>query len=297
MTLKGLYAAFFMLHASFLISSCSSDELDPTSIFENQMTEAQQASSPFDKWIVKHYVKAYNIDLKYRLDDIETDYTYNLVPADQSQAIRMAHAVLYGWLQAYDETSGVDFTRQYVPKLIHLVGSYAFTKKGTTKLGTAEDGLKVTLYGVNNFSTSEATLNDYFQIMHHEFTHILAHNKEYDTAFRLISDGSYVTGEWTSKTETEALQAGFINTYAMSEYNEDFAETLSFYLIYTPAKWREKMNTAGSDGEAVISRKLAIVRAYMLSAWDIDIDQLRDILQRRISDIVSGQVDLDDVSV
>lgn len=266
-----------------VLSSCSSDDLDSQSIFP----EVEQSTDPFDQWIYDNYVVPYNINLKYRLEDKETDFQHYLVPADKELSVKLAEAVLYCWLQAYDEVAGQDFTRTYSPKIIQFVGSYAHNKKGTVKMGTAEDGLKVTLYAVNFFKTDKATLNTYFQIMHHEFTHILTQNKDYDTEFRTISDNDYVTGEWATIQESDALKKGFIDAYAMSEYNEDFAETLSYYLIYTQSQWEQKMRTAGEAGAAVIDRKLTIIRDYMKSAWAIDLDQMRDVLQRRIDELIA----------
>ena len=211
-----LCAALFTIHYPLFVSCDSDDELSPTSIFQ----DSTQPKSAFDQWIYDSYVVPYNIDLKYRLEDRETDYEHYLVPADRELSERLARAVLYCWLQAYDEVAGQDFTRTYSPKVIQLVGSYAHNKKGTVKMGTAEDGLKVTLYAVNFFRTDRNTLNTYFQIMHHEFAHILTQNKDYDTEFRTISDNDYVTGNWSTIQESDALRTGFIDAYAMSEYNE-----------------------------------------------------------------------------
>ena len=101
-----------------------------------------------------------------------------------------------------------------------------------------------------------------------------------------------ITGDWSNKFESESLAAGFITPYAMSEYNEDFAETLSYYLIYTAAQWTSKLKLAGDEGAAIIERKIELIRKYMLTAWDIDIDELRDVLQRRINDVVAGKIDI-----
>ena len=268
--------------AALLLCSCSDDDLSSTSVFQ----DSTAPRSAFDQWLYDSYVLPYNIELKYRLEDRETDYEHYLVPADRDLSERLAQAVLYCWLQAYDEVAGQHFTRTYCPKVIQLVGSYAHNKKGTVKMGTAEDGLKVTLYAVNFFRTDRSTLNTYFQIMHHEFAHILTQNKDYDTEFRVISDLDYVTGNWSTIQESDALRAGFIDAYAMSEYNEDFAETLSYYLIDTPAQWAQRMRTAGTTGQPVIDRKLTIIRDYMRSAWGIDLDQMRDVLQRRIDEFI-----------
>lgn len=284
MITKKLHIQFSFFTLTFMLCiACSDDDLSSTSIFQDD----GQPKSAFDEWIYQNYVVPYNIDLKYRLEDKETDFEHYLVPARTELSEKVAQAVLYCWLQAYDEVAGQDFTRTYCPKVIQLVGSYAHNKKGTVKMGTAEDGLKVTLYAVNFFKTDLATLSDYFQIMHHEFAHILSQNKDYDTEFRTISDHDYVTGEWSTIQESDALKAGFIDAYAMSEYNEDFAETLSFYLICTEAQWAQKMRTAGQEGQAVIDRKLAIIRDYMRSAWGIDIDQMRSVLHRRITEFIT----------
>lgn len=285
-----LWMSFFTLHASLftLLTSCAEEKLNPTSIFQTK----ESSNKPFDNWLFENYVMPYNIELKYHLEDKETDYQYTLVPATTESSIKVAHSVLYCWLQAYDEVAGINFTRKYVPKVIQLVGSNAHNKKGTVVMGTAENGMKVTLYAVNFFKNDRTTLNTYFQIMHHEFTHILTQNKEYDTEFRTISDGDYITGDWSNKYESEALAAGFITAYAMSEYNEDFAETLSYYLIYTSSQWKSKMTLAGEDGAAIIERKLELIRKYMKTSWDIDIDEMRDVLQRRINDVVGGKVDI-----
>ena len=284
-----LYILLPLAAGGWMGVSCSEDDLSSTSVFQ----DVKRDTTAFDNWIFENYVMPYNIDLKYHLEDKETDYQYSLVPAATEKSQKVAQAVLYCWLQAYDEVAGIGFTRTYVPKVIQLIGSYAHNKKGTVVMGTAEDGLKVTLYAVNYFKTDKNTLNNYFQIMHHEFTHILTQNKDYDTEFRNISDNDYITGEWSTKYESEALEKGFINAYAMSEYNEDFAETLSFYLIYTPAQWQQKMKLAGDGGAAIIDQKLTIIRHYLKTAWGIDIDILRDVLQRRIDDVVTGKVNIE----
>ena len=82
----------------------------------------------------------------------------------------------------------------------------------------------------------------------------------------------------------------------MKEYNEDFAETMAFYLVYTPAEWQQKMTTAGTDGAAIISQKLQMIRSYMQTTWNIDIDDLRTVIQRRMDEIIDGSIDLDELT-
>ena len=52
-----------------------------------------------------------------------------------------------------------------------------------------------------------------------------------------------------------------------------------------------QMETAGTKGAEIINQKLTIVKNYMQTAWNIDMDELRDVVQRRMSDVVTGEID------
>ena len=277
------------------LTSCSEDALDDTTVVK----DSTRPKTAFDLWLHKNYVETYNINLKYRLEDMETDFTYTLAPADLSNSVKLAHIVLHTWLQAYDEVAGIDFTRQLAPKVFQFVGSPAFETDNRYMMGQAEGGMKITLFDVNELKITRSFLNNsYFQSIHHEFTHILTQTKDYDTDYQKISEGLYEPASWyaSGKTESYALQRGFISTYAMKEYNEDFAETMAFYLVYTPAEWQQKMTTAGTDGAAIISQKLQMIRSYMQTTWNIDIDDLRTVIQRRMDEIIDGSIDLDELT-
>lgn len=111
------------------------------------------------------------------------------------------------WLEAYDEATGnPNFLRQYIPKTIHFIGSPAYEDNGTMVLGTAEGGMKITLYNVNDINPDQIDinlLNDYyFQTMHHEFAHILHQTK---TTIRPLTvlrkmPTSVATGIWWEPT-------------------------------------------------------------------------------------------------
>lgn len=277
------------------LTSCSEDALDDTTVVK----DSTRPKTAFDLWLHKNYVETYNINLKYRLEDMETDFTYTLAPADLSNSVKLAHIVLHTWLQAYDEVAGIDFTRQLAPKVFQFVGSPAFETDNRYMMGQAEGGMKITLFDVNELKITRSFLNNsYFQSIHHEFTHILTQTKDYDTDYQKISEGLYEPASWyaSGKTESYALQRGFISTYAMKEYNEDFAETMAFYLVYTPAEWQQKMTTAGTDGAAIILQKLQMIRSYMQTTWNIDIDDLRTVIQRRMDEIIDGSIDLDELT-
>lgn len=81
-----------------MISSCSDDEFGE-SIFNTTPRERTE----FDNWLLQNYVKEYNIDFKYRMEDIEADMSYNLIPAEVEKSKKLAKIIKYLWLESYDE--------------------------------------------------------------------------------------------------------------------------------------------------------------------------------------------------
>ncbi|MGV8092477.1 MAG: putative zinc-binding metallopeptidase [Mangrovibacterium sp.] len=280
-----IYILVFTMSCSFW--SCDEDDLNSDSIFDTSEVER----NAFEKWLLQNYTYPYNIDFKYRLEDIESDMDYMLVPADVDKSVKLARLVKYCWLEAYDEVAGINFTRTYVPKIIHLIGSAAYKGDGSMVLGTAEGGLKITLYLVNSLQVDKEFLNYYyFKTMHHEFAHILHQTKNYDPDFETVSVGNYIGNDWIYNSDTEARQAGFVTPYAQSEPNEDFVENIAVYVTNSEAYWNALLEDAGEEGAAIILQKFEFVRNYLNDIWSIDIDQLRDVVQRR-----TGELDLLDL--
>jgi substrate import-associated zinc metallohydrolase lipoprotein len=275
----------FALILTVSFTSCNNDDPSSTSIFN-----ATTSKDSLDLWLLKNYTNPYNVSFKYKWEDIESDLTYNLVPADSAKAAKLAILVKYLWFDAYSEVAGEDFVKSNVPRIIFCVGSAAWNSDHTELLGTAEGGLKITLYNVNSLTDvmleNYSTMNEYyFHTMHHEFTHILNQKKPYNTAFNQITESGYVSGNWYQYGSWGAHQAGFITPYAMDEGKEDFAEMLSTYVTTSESDWDAILNDAGTNGAALITEKLDIVRSYMKDSWNIDIDDVRDVVLRRASEI------------
>lgn len=289
--MKNIIIALGMAALMFTFNSCKEDDLESKSIFE--VSDVQARQNQFDVWLQKNFTDPYNIRVIYRLEDMETDLEHTADPADFVNSQILAKIVKYAWLEAYDEVAGIDFTRAYVPKILSFIGSPLYEDNGTMILGTAEGGMKVTLNMVNTLQINRNYLNTYyFRTMHHEFTHILNQTKNYDTDFERISQGQYVAGDWYQQTDIQARQQGFIRNYSMSEPREDYADMLSMYVCHTPAEWQVFMTQAGSTGAAIIDQKLQFVKEYMTSQWDIDLDELRDAVNRRMDNVVNGTLDL-----
>ncbi|NDV45593.1 hypothetical protein D0T49_00805 [Paludibacter sp. 221] len=288
--MKKAFSYFISIILFTSLIGCSEEKLGP-SIFDTNPPERNE----FDKWLLNTYVKEYNIDFKYRLDDGEADLTYNLIPADMEKSKDLAKIIKYLWLEAYDElfdATGVnkDFMRTYAPKVIQLVGSAAInSSSGTEVLGTAEGGIKVILYKVNAIDPTDIEmLNEYyFETMHHEFSHILHQNEEIPVEFNLISAADYSSTGWQNRTTEQAWKLGFVTPYASREPQEDFVEIIAMYLVNSDEYWQNMLDKAGEEGAKKIEKKFDIVEEWLNITWDIDIHKLRNIISRRAQNIES----------
>lgn len=282
-------------------SSCDDEKLDSTSVFDG-ITPAQK--NEFDNWLETNYRKVYNIDFKYRYSDKEADRAYNVIPANYEQSVALAILIKHVWLDAYSEAVSPEFMKTYVPRIIQLTGSYKWNSNGSQVLGTAEGGLKIMLYGVNELDIDNPRINTsnpyeshqvkpidmnywFFHTMHHEFCHILTQKKEYDTSFRAISAGTYHATDWINLEDKKVAKEGFVSSYAASEYNEDFAEIYATYVTNTPEGWEKIINAAGTEGAAILNQKLDLMKSYFLNSWGLDLDNMRDILIRRSAESVT----------
>ena len=311
---KYIYSIVTVL-AVLCVSACMRDKIESESVIKDSTVE----QNDFDRWLEANYLKPYNIDFVYRFALNESDLGFYTVPADYESSIIYAHLVKYLCIDTYDEIAGVTFTRSYFPKMFFLIGTWEYRNNGSIVLGTAEAGKKIMLAGVNDLpfvfeyyegAELDGYLNQYYiKTIHHEFTHILNQTKVFSDSFKQITATTYVA-DACFDTDNYWRGRGYISAYAQSEPREDFAEMLSEYVTHNAAWWQEQMAAASAetktvrettpsaeDGSVLLQSKLDIVREYMQTAWSIDIDELRDIINRRMADVVAGKVDLNTVTI
>ena len=200
---------------------------------------------------------------------------------------------------------------------MNCTGEWLYKNNGTMELASAEGGRKINLQGLNHLPDlmTATSLNTYYlKTIHHEFTHILNQTKNYSTSFQTITGQYYVGGVWSNDPydqQSYYLAHGFVTAYSQQEHAEDFAEVLSLFLTSTTSSWETLISQASAastsyndangtslpDGGETITSKLDIVRDYMKESWGIDIDDLHDVIQRRQNEIISGVIDLDDISL
>lgn len=270
------------------VLSCSEDKMDD-SIFDTNPPKR----TVFDNWLLNNYVKEYNVDFRYYLDDTESDMSYNLVPAEIEKSKKLAKIVKYLWFESYDEIfdktgKNKDFMRTYAPKVIQLIGSSAINPSSATEvLGMAEGGVKVLLYKVNSIDPSDVEmLNEYyFETMHHEFAHILHQTKNYPVEYNEISASDYSPTGWQNRTDLQAWKLGFVTPYASMEPQEDFVEVIANYLVKPDSFWTNMLANAGTEGAGKIQTKFDIAKDWLKDSWNIDIDELRSVITKRSENI------------
>jgi substrate import-associated zinc metallohydrolase lipoprotein len=278
-----LYTAI-LFAGIILFSSCESDDPDSSNSIFNEKVERNS----FDDWLEVNYRQPYNIRVAYRIEDVETDFTFNVIPADTKKSKQMAILLKHLWLEAYTETAadGIHFIRETAPKLFHFIGSAEHDPvEGTIRLGVAEGGKKITITEVNKLEPYNIINQNYFNTVHHEFGHILHQTKNYPTEFLSISSADYAPTTWFNRSESQAAQLGFVSNYASKLPDEDFVETLARYVTRDAAAWEATLTLAGTEGSAKILNKLEIVRTYMKLVWGVDLDQLKKVVQRRANEI------------
>lgn len=288
---KYIYTLLFA--ASIVLGACSEDKLDSHSIFNTESPERDA----FDTWLLLNYIVPYNIQFNYKYIDKESDNTYNLIPAEYDKCVAMAKLTKYLWIDSYNELLGETFIKTYCPRMIQLIGSKAYNSQGSVVLGTAEGGLKITLYNVNELDVNNPNIDFlntwFFKTMHHEFAHILYQTKNYSTDFNLIST-DYQGPSWLNLESDEVANTmGFVTRYASFSPDEDFVEIISNYITHDAGYWQNVLNNGGALGRIKLEKKFDIVRKYLKDSWSIDIDKLRDIVQRRSGSL--SEVDLENL--
>lgn len=248
------------------LASCKNDTPSCETIFK----PTQQEMSEFDKWLQRNYLNPYNIQFNYLYNDKLSNNNYNVVPAGIDNSKAMAIMIKHVWLDAYKEVCGEDFVKKNGFRVFQLIGSPEYDGQNKIVLGTAEDGMQVTLFRVNELDLDHIYVNMdepyrshydlpldlnywYFHTMHHEFCHILTQKKDYTTDFQAISAGKYHSSDWVNVDDQDAPSEGFVTYYASGEYNEDFAEVYSCYVTSTEEAWQAvldkgvKYTVSGAD--------------------------------------------------
>lgn len=283
----------FLFVAVVAISSCRE-----SAVTDSGIEIPAGAQTELDKWIDATFRVPYNVRVDYRWNSTISDPAHITVPPREELVRPFLQAVLKIWLTPYIRVAETkeDFMKDYICRELVLVGSGSYNE-GSVTLGYATSGYRITLYTVNQFdlangNVSRASLQQFFQTMHHEFGHVLNQRKPYDTKFQQIT-GNY-SADWMTLTDAQAREQGFISAYARSADMEDFVEVLSHYITYTEAEWLALMNSIkNTQAREYIRLKLQSVSSYMKNSYGVNIQELRDEVISAIAEVVEGNLIID----
>lgn len=281
---------FYLLILALLSQACGKEEDLGPSIFD---TTAKPLSE-LDQWIYSNFVVPANMSVEYKWIDGDADTQKNLVPPKEELVKPFLDVVKRVWMDVYTQQGGSDFIKRNSFRRMLLVGSASYNNGSITQ-GTAEGGIQIVLYQVNDFNSKNLiTLKRYFHVIHHEYGHILQQKIPISVDFQSIT-GKY-DANWTDYTDAVANRMGFITAYSISEPNEDFVEILATLFTNTKEEWDAKLakiSTGPSDdeGNAAIAKlriKEEFVRVYLKTNWGIDVDSFREASMNVINQVVSG---------
>ncbi len=293
---------------AFIITACSDEKLG-----ESIIIDSNEEQTPFDIWLTKNYTDPYNMEFHYKWNDVDSDVKFDYTPAKIEKSVVVAQILKYMWLDVISESAGINFTRGYSPRVINLVGTAKYTtgSTGTVTLAYATSGIKITINKVNDtpdHPTVSWLTDNWLKTMFHENAHIWHQKKALPETWPSISSSHYVGGTWneTANTLDMAYKRGFVSRYARQNEFEDFAETLSIYVTRSlygddDDTWAEILEKAkpdpdseatvqGLDGSEIILYKLSIIKEYMSTVWNVDLDDLRETFERHA--VVFGTMDL-----
>ena len=263
-------------------ASCfEEDELDVA------VSEVEEPKSDLDKYIQTNFVEEYGIAVRYKFVENFVDPGQRVAPPKLDVVRPMLDLIDEYWIDVYTDVDGGEaYFRRFVPAELVFLGGLIFNNDGTVTLGTADAGARITFTDVNSidFNDDEWLLRQ-LHTVYHEFAHIVHQNDKLPSAFEEIAAAGYSSaGSWFNLTDEDALRRGFVSPYATSSPNEDFAETIAFYMAEANffddyIMLEDDCTTAACEernaGRLLILEKLNSIKEHYLKSTGVDLDDLR----------------------
>lgn len=259
----------------FILLSCRKSDENLDISMSGYPVDITNTSSSLDKWLKDSFNIPWNINVEYRFERFEADYSRNIAPVDLDKVKPSMQAILNCFINPYTNIAGKDFGKIYFPKQWVLYGSGSYNNDNTFVLGSATNARRVDLYDLNNLSvTNGENMRKRMWVVHHEFTHCLNQMIPIPPAYELISKGDYDPA-WAGKTEDVVRPLGFISPYASSAYTEDFAEMVGHIVVDGPVWYNNYLNLATETGRARLKEKEGIIYSYLLNHYKVDLYKLQ----------------------
>jgi substrate import-associated zinc metallohydrolase lipoprotein len=289
LSLLKVRAIMLIAAVSILATACyQSDDLNV-----DEQDEGDNVTD-LDNYIQVNFIDTYDMAIRYLYSDNYLTPGQSVAPSHLDNVIPMLDFIQNFWIDPYLEIeNGEEFFRAHVPPEIVFLGGLIYNGDGTVTLGTADAGARITFTNVNAIDNTDIEWRDLqLQTVYHEFAHTVHQNYKLPSAFEDISPQGYTGGgSWFVLTDQDALERGFVSPYSTSSPNEDFAETVAFYLfdaefydnfITEEADCQTPECIAGNAGKLMINEKLNAIRQHYIKVTGVDLDELREAVQARL---------------
>lgn len=241
---------------------------------------------PIDSFIYTNLTLPYNIDVKYKWNQFSINQIEkNVVPPKEEVVIPVLQsAVINVWANPYTAETNSLFLKKYAPKYFVLAGSAAYFPDGSALLGVAGDGRQITMFQLNYFRPNSVpghvpqdtiVQKETYLTIHHEFSHIFDQIRQRPDEFNNVTQSAYST-DWINISDAAAREKGCITAYASSEAGEDWAEMISYMLVYGEVRFAEIVNSISDPtSQDAIWQKREIIIKYLKDYWNIDFVSLQ----------------------
>ncbi|MEQ6120724.1 substrate import-associated zinc metallohydrolase lipoprotein [Reichenbachiella sp. MALMAid0571] len=251
-------------------------------------------ATELDIYIQEEFIDKYDMAIRYRYVDNYVNPGERVAPPDIDNVRPMLDFIEDFWINPYLEIeNGEAFFKEHVPPEIIFLGGLIYNSDGTVTLGTADAGARITFTNVNGINPEdESWVSQQLNVVYHEFAHTIHQRYKLPASFETISPSGYTSsGAWFTLTDEEALRRGFVSPYATSNPNEDFAETVSFFLF--DKGFYENYITLEEDctdidceerneGRKKINQKLNAIIDHYEKVVAISLEELRAAIQSRL---------------
>ena len=281
----------YLLFLAGLLSGCYPEET-----LNVPQKEDPEVITALDQFIDENFTQEYNMAIRYRFVDRYVNPGERVTPPRLEVVMPMLDFIQEFWIDPYLEVdNGEEFFRDNVPVEIVLLGGFIFNDDGTVTLGTADAGAQITFTNVNAIDPEDPDwVALQLQTVYHEFAHIVHQKFRLPASFETISQNGYTSaGSWFNLLDEEALERGFVSPYATSSPNEDFAETVAFYLFdefffKNFIVQEDSCTTAACEnaniGKTRIATKLAAITEHYERNTGVDLEELRTVIQSKLEE-------------
>lgn len=283
-----IYRIAVLLLMGAILGSCKKDDFKPVRMSDLN-PDNPQANTELDQWLKTTFLDEYNAEVIYRYHRYYHEADRNVSPPKTEAVKPMMTTVLEGFINPYRKIAGQTFIKTNLPKEWVLYGSTSYDGSNVGYAGTASGGVRVNLFGINNFSLTPSFVTSRLNVIHHEFTHILNQRFIMPADFQEITKSTY-NGNWTSTNPDSAHKWGYVSAYASQNPTEDFAETTSSLLVKGQPWFDNWVKTTAADaGKAALRAKEQSVVDYFNSSLHIDFRALQKEVQSYIKNELKDQ--------